>query len=191
MMPKTLGIDLDGVLADTVSRVLREAELKFGIKASKEDIVAYNAEEIFTSLTQKDVSDLFKYAWADYKSIKLEDPRIPTILEDLHDKFRIYITTASDGGDWEIKWWLKNNRITYDKLMHFSHNQDKLTARGVEIHIDDFSEVIRSASVAGKVGILLRQPWNEEFIRSNKEPNVIVADDWKQIEQILLNRFAR
>ena len=54
------------------------------------------------------------------------------------------------------------------------------------LYIDDFHEVVENAAKAGKTAILLRQPWNEEFIKGNGSKGIIVADNWRHVEEILL-----
>lgn len=188
MAKKKLGIDIDGVLADTTSRWLQEAEKLHGIRAIKKDIVRYEISEVFTSLTRDEVITGFRSIWKDYETISLEDPDIPSIMDNLHDKFEIWITTANPSAN--IGLWLKKNNVPYDRLMQFSRHTDKHKLDNVGIYVDDFHEVIENVVNSNKIGILLRQPWNEEFIKTTKMKNMIVADNWRHIEEILLEKFA-
>lgn len=185
-MKKVIGIDIDGVLADTISRWLQEAELKFGVKAIKKDVMRYDFWDLF-SMSREDFLGLFKLVWENPESLRLEDKDIPAILDNLHEDFKIYITTAAVGSREKIEWWLKKNKIPYDKLLHFSGRTEKHTAPEVDIYIDDEIRVIENVVKGGKVGILLRQPWNDEFIQKSKIPSLIVADNWRHVEKILLD----
>jgi 5'(3')-deoxyribonucleotidase len=191
MGTKTIGMDLDGVLADSVSRVLAEADSKFGVKAAKEDIVAYDMEKVLTSLTHADVIGMFRSVWDDPGSIPLEDPRIPEILGRLHDGFRICITTAAVGERRHISRWLSDNGLVYDELMQFPSLSHKHSAPGVGIYVDDCAWVVENVMNAGKVGILLRQPWNEAFIRESAGRGLMVADDWGHLDRMLYGYEAR
>lgn len=181
---KTIGVDLDNTLADTMPRWLGEAEILFGIKATKKDMVRYNLTEMFPNLSHDQVLDTFKRIWEnDYKNIRLIDKDIPSILDSLHRKFNIYITTMNKHHT--VKDWLDQNKIPYDKIIQFSLHTDKHKLEEVSIYIDDFQEIIENAIKAGKTAILLRQPWNDDFISRNKSSNMLVAYNWREIEQLL------
>ncbi len=187
MKKKAVGIDVDGVLADTISRWLSKAELKFGIKATKKNVTKYELYEIFPGITHKDVLDSWASVWDDYKTIQMEDPDIPSIMDNLHDRFDIWITTANPSQ--RINDWLRENGIAYDRLINFSSHEDKHKLDGVEIYVDDFHEVVEKVAKHGKKAIILRQPWNDAFIKNNKDPNVLVACNWRDVENMLLNYF--
>ncbi len=184
-MKKNIGIDVDGVLADTFSRWLHMAELKYGIVGLKKDLVRHELSEVFTKLSHDQVIDLWHEAWNDYSSIKLEDKDVPFIINDLRDKFDICITTGNPSA--HIKLWLKEKGIHYDKYFTFPVPSEKHGVDGIDILIDDFHKVVKNAVLAGKTGILLRQPWNEDFINTNTTKGIIVADNWRSIKRILLD----
>lgn len=184
----TIGIDIDGVLADTISRFLQEAESKFGIKAIKKNVIKYDFWDLF-NISRKEFIDLFKVVWNDPDTLRLEDKDIPSILDNLHETFNIYITTSAVGSEEKIALWLKKNKISYYKILHFSGHNEKHTAPEVDIYIDDDGRVIENVIKNNKIGILLRQPWNDEFITKNKKLKMMVADNWREIEQILLTGF--
>ncbi len=184
-MGGVIGIDLDGVLADSVSKWLQYAEKEHGIKALKKDIIRYEISEVFTSLTHEEVLMGFKEIWKDYHAIGMESQDIPTILDNLRDKFEIYITTLNKNEN--VRHWLKDNKIAYQKLIVFDHHYEKHKLEEVSVYIDDFPEVITSVAKVGKTGILLRQPWNEEFAKEDRSKNIRIADGWRQVEEILLD----
>ncbi len=183
-MKKTLGIDIDGTLADTVSVWLQEFERAYGVKAFKKDLVRHEFSEVFTSLSHDQVIEIFSHAWDVYDRINLIDRDIPSIIDNLRDHFNISITTGNPNPN--VKIWLRKNGIAYDRFMHFPEKAEKQKADGVDIYVDDFHEVVKNVAGAGKTAILLRQPWNEGFIRSEKSKGIIIADNWRHIEQILL-----
>jgi 5'(3')-deoxyribonucleotidase len=186
---KTIGIDIDGVLADTTSRWLQEAESQYGIKASRKDITRFKICETFTSLTDGQVLDLFRDVWEEPGRVELEDPAIPSILDTLHERFNISITTATVGAHRMVESWLKLNRINYDRIFYLTEHLDKHAIEGVDIYVDDYSDIVEDVIRNGKTGILLRQPWNEAFVRENRDPRVLVASDWREIENILLTKL--
>ena len=72
-------------------------------------------------------------------------------------------------------------------LIVFDHHYEKHKLEEVSVYIDDFPEVITSVAKVGKTGILLRQPWNEEFAKENRSKNIRIADNWRHVEEILLD----
>ncbi len=122
--------------------------------------------------------------------MKLEDPKIPRILDNLHNYFDIYITTAAGTNDRVLVRWLRSNKIPYDKLVHLATHKEKHLITGINIYVEDFDKVAELATGVGKTTILLSQPWNREFIKKNKNPNILAAHNWKEIEQILLEKFS-
>lgn len=185
---RTIGIDVDGVLADSVSRWVQEADRRFGVRAAKKDVVQYDLHKLFTSISHEEVVELFRLVWSDYEKIRLEDPAIPSILSRLHNQFRIYIATATSASRRELTKWLEQNGIVYDNLIQLPHHTDKPKLDSVDIYIDDQAEVIEDVARSGRIGILLRQPWNAGLVRDVKDPRIIVAYNWREIEQILLTR---
>ncbi len=54
--PKTIiGIDVDGVLADSISVWLQELKIQYKITAKKNDIIHNDLTKLFTSLNRKQV----------------------------------------------------------------------------------------------------------------------------------------
>lgn len=189
-MGKTiLGIDIDGTLADSISPWLLEAKKRHNIKSTREEIHSYYLETVFTSMSKDEVLDIYKYVWKNPSKILLEDKDIPSILDNLHSIFDIYITTAASGEDDTLRKWLKDNNIQYEKMFHFTSFSQKHALPEVDIYIDDFWTVAERVAQTGRATILLRQPWNDKFIKINKNPNILIAYNWREIEQILLEKF--
>ncbi len=185
MSRKTIGIDVDGVLADSMSRWLQEAERRYGIKALKADITEYELSDVFPILTHQQILDDWKHIWGNYHEIRLEDRDIPSITDNLHGKFDIYVTTANPSPN--IQKWLKMNNIVYDKIIQLPSHTDKHKLDSVGLYVDDFPEVIDSAIKTGKAAIIFRQPYNDEFIKNNS--GVPVAYNWRDLEDILMTQF--
>jgi hypothetical protein len=174
-----------------VSIWLQELERTYGIKALKKDIVRHEFSEVFTSLSRKQIMDLWEQTWDDYKRINLIDRDIPSILDNLRERFSISITTGNPNPN--VRKWLSDNRIAYDRFMHFPEKSEKHRTEGIDIYIDDFHQVAKNVAGAGKTAILLRQPWNEGFImtKAKTTDGIVVADNWRHIEWILLDMAKR
>lgn len=184
---KTLGLDLDDVLSDSMGVWLRMAEETLGIKSHKREITRYHLTEIFSSLTTMQVREMFRTLWSDYRTMPMLDPDIPKIVGRLKDRYDIAITTATSAKPEDATAWLAQNGIAYDRLVLFNTASEKHQAEGVDIYIDDHPEVVENVASVGKEAILFRQPWNEELITRNPNPNITVVDSWRQIESLLLS----
>ncbi len=184
MKKGTVGIDIDGVLADTVPRWLAEMDRMFGIKAEKRDIKKYILEDNFDSVLKEDALAAFGNAWEDYKSIKLIEEGIPHVLNEINKTFNITITTANPSG--RIRDWLAYMKIPYDGMVQFGSHTEKHALEGVSIYVDDNIEVIENVAKAEKTGILYKQPWNDAFAAANDNNKIKVVENWKQIQLFLL-----
>lgn len=188
-MPKTIGIDLDDVLAATTSKVCLYIEERMNVKFTKRDMVSWNLSSVIPE-TKGHEREIYAEVWKNPGQVELEDPDIPSILDNLREKFRICVVTASSGEGEVIKQWLKKKGIAYEGFFHLPRSVDKHGVPGIDIYVDDHVLVAENVARSGKVVILLRQPWNEDFIKSNGNPNIIPADNWRHVEEILLTRFA-
>ncbi len=187
-MPKTIAIDLDDTLAATASKVCLYIEEKINIKFTKKDIVNWSISSVIPQVEGHE-REMYAEVWKNPAEIELEDPDIPNILDNLREKFRVWIVTASSGEDKAIREWLEKKGVAYEGFFHLEHSVDKHGVPGVDIYIDDHVLVAENAARDGKTAILLRQPWNEDFIKSNGNQNIIPADNWRHVEEILLTRF--
>ena len=170
-----IACDLDGVLADTVKLALRNIEEKTGIKKTNDDIKQYDmAKEL--GLPRDYIMYAFRKAWREYEKIEPVDPNIPYILNKLSEKSEIYIVTSSVGDDEEIICWLKKNNIVYDKLIHVKHANEKLDVEA-DVFIEDNPHLAVELKNAGKSVIVLKQPWNVEFMNNG----IAFATDWNEL----------
>ncbi|MDE1851192.1 MAG: hypothetical protein KGH69_00695 [Candidatus Micrarchaeota archaeon] len=183
---KTIGLDLDDVLSDSMGVWLRMAEETLGIKSHKGAITRYHLTEIFSSLTTMQVREMFRALWSDYRRMPMLDPGIPGIVGKLKGSYDIAITTATSANLKDATAWMEQNGIAYDRLVLFNTASEKHLAEGVDIYIDDHPDVAENVASVGKRSILFRQPWNEELIARNSDPNITVVDSWGQIERLLL-----
>jgi len=170
-----IACDLDGVLADIVKPTLRNIEEEMAIKKTNDDIKHYDMT-IDLGLPWDYIIGAFRKAWREYEKIEPVDPNIPNILNRLHEKSEIYIVTSSVGNDEEIIGWLKKNNIVYDRLIHVKRDIEKLNVKA-DIFIEDNPHLAVELKNAGKLVIMLKQPWNIEF-RNN---GVAFAMDWNEL----------
>ena len=170
-----IACDLDGVLADTVKPTLRHIEEKTAIKKTTDDIKQYDMTKEL-GLPRDYIVDAFRKAWMEYEKIEPVDPNIPYILNKLSEKSEIYIVTSSVGDDEEIICWLKKNNIVYDKLIHVKKDNEKLNVEA-DVFIEDNPHLAVELKNARKSVIMLKQPWNVEFMNNG----IAFATDWNEL----------
>ena len=181
---ETIGIDVDGTIADVVNAWLRMAREKFAVNANKSDIIKYDFWELF-DIPRERWFETFKELWNNPDNIGLESERIPEILHALHSRYNISIVTATVGEQAKVRYWLQRNGIEYDNIIFMQNALEKGNADGISIYVDDYAGVASRIASSGRKVILLSQPWNAEFANNNKNPNVIVAKNWDDVERIL------
>ena len=183
-----VAIDIDGTLADVVHPWLLIMERDYGIKAMKKDLARYNFWEIFN--IPKEVSyKIFDELWSHPERVMLEDKDIPSIIDNISSMYKIRILTATIGKEDNVKRWLKANRIKFDEYMHMEHRNLKHTLNDVAVYIDDSPEEVKEMANSGKNAILLRQPWNADFDTTPYKDRIAVAENWGQIEDMLINNW--
>lgn len=179
-----LGIDIDGTLADSVSPVVESLNISLGTSIMISSVRNYYLTKVFSGVSHEEVLKRFSDAWVDWEDMALVDNSIPRIMNMLSERFKIYITTASVGNGKNIQAWLEMNKIHFDEYIQVSHADEK-SEQEVDIFIDDFHEVAEMAVSSGKRAILLKQPWNADFLDKNQDRRIMEAHSWDSIERIL------
>ncbi len=183
----TLGIDLEGVLSDSVERWLEIAKSEHGAAVQKEEIRGHLLDhDAFKHIGESEYLDMFKRLWDAHESIRLVDNEAPSVLNRLKDRYSISIITATVGGKESAEKWLNGKGIPHDKIVIVPRLGSKMQP-DTDIHIDDFFDVLKDARVHGKGAIMFLQPWNAKHLRSAAAFGVHTAKNWNEIEQLLLS----
>lgn len=181
----SMGVDVDNVIAPTMSAVLSIVAKRHGINANRSEMkLAFpeQNEPLKSFFTKEQMSAIYIDVWKNYRTLGLEDPRIPAILNRIKSRFDIHIITASIANLDNVRDYLRLHEIPFHKFTHTPNSAAKGEIN-VEVHVDDYHRVAEAYSEKNKKVILLRQPWNEEFIETNSaNPNIRHAKDWKDIE---------
>jgi uncharacterized protein len=160
---RTLAIDLDSVLADTMVIWVEEFNKRNNSSINKDDIISWDiSKTLEISITE--VSDIFTCIWDKrWKNIPSTEPSIGNTVSNLHSKgFRISILTKryrSSVGN-VIK-WLDFHKIHCDDLL-FVYDDAPKTNYPFDILVDD-APINFSQLVHPRIGILFNQPWNKNF----------------------------
>ncbi len=181
---KAIGIDLDDTIADFTSVWLRVIEDTAGAKINYSEVKTFNIEDQFKFLDKDTVINTLRVAWDErHSEIEIIDRRIPSIIDNISQFYKIYITTASLASDSTIKEWLSLNGIRYNRLVHVAHHSEKMMEE-VYAYVDDNPVMAEEFASAGKKVVLIRRPWNDGV---KEKENLLIADNWDEVEHLLVN----
>ena len=186
----TISVDLDGVLADQVTPVIRRLSGEFS-RLTKDDITHWAMPIGDTSIDIEIERALLE------ETFVLDMDPIPgaiTAMGSLRKKFRLSIATGRS--EVALPWtklWLDKHKFQYDELIGTTTGNKILL--GSELLIDDYLGNINSfmrKGPPGRTAILFEQPWNSDV--SDVEDlilggTVIIAGDWEAVTKIIDSRF--
>jgi len=97
-------------------------------------------------------------------NLKPMEPHLKQKTKMLNNLAPVDIVTAVQPEHLEdIEKWLKYHNITYNNLVH-SNAKHELD---YDIYIDDAEKNIQAVFDAGKIGLILNQPWNRDMSEKN------------------------
>jgi uncharacterized HAD superfamily protein len=169
---RSVGVDLDGVLANQVIGVLPRVKATFGVVLTYDEIVDWQLPIEGNGLSS-DIAKEIVAAQAD-RAYVLTMPvheGAREMLDELGRKFRIIVLTARSGDalDWSVE-WLRLNDLPFDDLA--GSKEAMKSEHGVDALVDDY---------LGNV---------EEFLKNTTGPAVLVDQPWNQLNRDELSEYA-
>lgn len=161
---KTLAIDLDSVLADTMLIWIQEYNRRKKADILKNDIVSWDISQVF-DIAVEEISQIFTDIWhRHWRKIPPTEPDIGITTKKLHERgFRISILTKRFRPSVvNVAKWLDLYDVYCDDLM-FVYDDRPKAEYPFDILIDDAPVNLMSIRHP-KLGILYSQPWNMDFI---------------------------
>jgi 5'(3')-deoxyribonucleotidase len=156
----TIGIDVDGVLADLVDKVLYYQNSIYKTNLKHSDITSYDMESI---MGKDNIINIFELMESnhDVKTVNVI-PGAKELIQDLRQLGRVVFVTAPcplyRGWADDRLYWLKTNfeASPYDVMSIY----DKTLFNG-QVLIDDSSSNIDKWMATNRPAIRVVQPWNE------------------------------
>lgn len=156
----TIGIDVDGVLADQISGVLPLIKARHGVSLMYADVTDWRLP-----IKDTDIAEEIVRAQSD-RAYVLGMPAhdgARRVLTFLHKTHRLVVMTARQGEaatSWTAE-WLDKNRLPYDEVA--SGREARKSEHRSDVLIDDYIGNIEEflANTNG-VGVLVDQPWNRK-----------------------------
>lgn len=160
---KTLSIDFDSVLADTMIVWTKEYNKLKHTNITKSKITYWNIGMILP-LSADEISTLFNYVWQHcWRDIPPSEPGQSEIIKKIRRRgYRISILTKRERPTVPyVAKWLDYHEIYSDDLIFIYDNTPK-AEYAFDILIDDAPSNLVDLSPP-RVGILFNQPWNRDF----------------------------
>jgi uncharacterized HAD superfamily protein len=160
---RSVGIDLDGVLANQVIGVLPRVESAYGVSLAYDDIVDWRLPIEGNGLSS-DIAKEIVAAQADREyvlTMPVHDGA-REMLDELSREFRIVVLTAREGD--ALAWsreWLERNELPFDEVA--GGKEAMKSEHGVDALVDDYLGNVKEflEKATGPV-VLVDQPWNRE-----------------------------
>jgi len=163
-----IALDFDGVLSHTMKSWVKNYNKGYSKKYNKQisvrDIDKWAFYESW-GMEKEECFDIFDQCWQDWE--KLEP-----LEQDLWQKTKMLcnlgevdiVTSVSERWLPEIECWLQCQGIHYNKLIHSDTKSDL----DYDVYIDDSQMNIERVVGAGKIALMLNQPWNREVLTTDK-----------------------
>lgn len=160
---KTVGIDVDSVLADVMLVWADEYNLRRNGKITKGSITKWDIPTVLP-ITPDDVYSYFSHVWSKrWTEIPPTEPDIGAVTKRMHKKgYRVSIITKRERPTVAyVAKWLDFHDIYADDLL-FIYDAVPKANYPFDVLIDDAPKNLVDV-VAPKSAILFDQPWNRDF----------------------------
>lgn len=158
-----IGVDIDGVLADSLSLWVRELNTFFNKSKRVEEIHLYDicqTYEITTAELQRFLERKGKYLMSEPSPVT----GAPYYLGRIKQRHDIYIVTAREEQyGQETREWLKKYELPYDELLLLGSHQKKeaCLSKNLNVLVEDTLEIGLDVSAAGVPVLLMDAPYNQ------------------------------
>jgi uncharacterized HAD superfamily protein len=187
----TVGIDVDGVLADQITGVLPKIKARHDVTLAYADVTDWELPIKSTNIAVEIVDAQTNREYVLGMAVHEGAKRVLTFIHELH---RIVVITARKGdaaSTWTAE-WLRANQLPYDEVV--AGSEAKKSDHRTDVLIDDYIGNISEFLTNTKgVAVLVDQPWNRKResldMFSNAERLFIVSNllelriSWAEIEE--------
>jgi 5'(3')-deoxyribonucleotidase len=156
----SVGVDLDGVLADQVTGVLPRILDAYGIDLTYEDVTHWRLPLGSTTDIAKEI--VAAQEDRDYVLTMAVHPGAQEMLKSLRARYRIVVLTARAGDalEWSVE-WLHAKGLYFDEIA--GSKEAKKSLHGVDALVDDYlGNVEEFLTNATGPAVLVDQPWNRD-----------------------------
>jgi len=178
-MPLKIAVDVDGVLADQVSPILKRLNSRYGLKLTKDDITQWDYKIADTNIKIEIENALLE------RDYVLSLPIIQGSKEGmkyLYQNHHVTVATARPKEtDDATREWVSSHFKYHDFCNTIGKSKDCVHS---DVLIDDYIPNIEEFTKNKGVGLLFSQPWNRERKRLDnliRESKVLCCANWKDV----------
>ena len=173
-----IGIDIDGVIVDSVTASLPLLSEICGRPVSRQEIYSFDLGEIL-NIDEKEEA----YFWEQFISTDLSRsaPPIKGAIAGLSqlDSHDVWLVTGRPMSMTNLTVsWLQENKVKYDHIVFDRRGNKHTVGLEFDIFVEDIVEEACVIAEAGILTLLLDQPWNQT---STLSQNCIRVYDWNAI----------
>jgi len=179
-----VGVDIDGVLADSISLWVHEMNRFFNKNKRIEDVHLFDIIQTF-GITVDDLKKFIEQRGRFLMSAPCPVRGAAYYLSRIKEHHDIFIITArKETYKQETQDWLQRHNIPYDRLLLLGTyaKKEACLENGLSVMVEDTLEVARELSAAGIPVILMDAPYN----RGNLPELICRKHSWFEIYQTLV-----
>lgn len=179
-----IGVDIDGVLADSLSLWVKELNIYFDKNVRVEDFHLYDIRKTY-DLAVHEIERFIELKGRDLMVKSPPLPGAPYYLSRIKKHHDVYIITARDGryrNDTEQ--WLEKHGLPYDGLFLLGSHEKKeiCLERKLHVMVEDTLEIGKKISSAGIPVLLMDAPYN----RGSLPGLVYRKRSWEEIYRFIM-----
>jgi len=182
--PKTIGFDIDGVVADTMEAFIRLAADRYGVTVDSEDITEFQVEDCL-DMEQAVVDEIFGLLLEDPFAAGLQPmPCAVVVLREFAEIAPLTFITARPQRRPIEKWlekWLGPDASAKTRLIATGEHDGKasyIKDMGLRYFVDDRAQTCIRLCKEGIAPFVFSQPWNRG---KHHLPEV---ENWQAIRQL-------
>jgi hypothetical protein len=187
----TVTVDLDETVAMSREAVLQLIVSRGGkFAANPRNNGSYDLIEVVkkdgTKIGYKEVPALFRDAWELESKIQLADSRLPQIIDNIAQEWRVELLTGTSGRRKRVKEYLERHKIRFDALHFVAHANAKVDAvmsrPEIAAHVDDEPFVAVDIAMNNRTVLLLERPYTGKPMARK---NLMLVKSWHEVESYL------
>ena len=166
-----IALDLDGVLANTMSMWVRLWREKTGQDLRLEDFDEWSSWKAL-EITEGEFMQIMNEAWRRCRYLPPTEENLQEKVSKLRTLGKVDIVTARprETEEYALR-WLELQNIEYDEYVWIRDGRSKLTL-DYHVFIDDSPLMAEDASRVRKLVLLYDQPWNRRFRENNYDRRI-------------------
>jgi len=177
-----IGVDLDGVLAESMLVWCERANKEFGTRLSMEDLDSWSSWKKFP-ISKDDFYRILDESWDEWQKIPPTEPEIAEKVARIEKFGNLDIVTGRSKRTVEAaRCWVDNQNIRYRNFVRVLGWRDKIFL-DYDVYVDDAPDLMPLISRSPRAwGVLYERPWNRSV---GDMPRVLKAKSWRQVPALL------